>query len=277
MSEITEEISRNINTRLKNPLVFGFFISWITIHAKDILYFVFSDNKQKLELLSNYKASLICDFIYPLLGVFAYILIIPFMTRLYHKHIKGFNELKQLEIDNENDKKKLKELDETNRLNIQSSFEYKQKSMMSELDKWAEDKINMQKIITEEKSKIKFLENEVSKLTNDLSKKEHIILTLEGIQRHYHSIINTAAAQLSFPVSSDVIAFDLKSKNDPKYELYIAHSYLSSTINIYKSLNSKPLSIDDDDWTPILSDEVLRIIEQTQKNILKIIEEGIKK
>ena len=41
--------------------------------------------------------------------------------------------------------KKLKELDETNRLNIQSSFEYKQKSMMSELDKWAEDKINMQK------------------------------------------------------------------------------------------------------------------------------------
>lgn len=105
MSEITEEISGNINTRLKNPLVFGFFISWITIHAKDILYFVFSDNKQKLELLSNYKASLICDFIYPLLGVFAYILIIPFMTRLYHKHIKGFNELKQLEIDNENDKK----------------------------------------------------------------------------------------------------------------------------------------------------------------------------
>ncbi|MBE8733881.1 hypothetical protein [Aeromonas veronii] len=149
--------------------------------------------------------------------------------------------------------------------------------MMSELDKWAEDKINMQKIITEKESKIESLENEVSKLTNNLSKKEHIVLTLEGIQRHYHSIINTAAMQLCYPVSSDVIAFDLKSKNDPKYELYIARSYLSSTINIYRSLNSKPLSIDDRNWTPILSDEALRIIEQTQKHILEIIEEGIKK
>lgn len=83
--------------------------------------------------------------------------------------------------------------------------------------------------------------------------------------------------QLCFPISSDVIAFDLKSNNDPKYELYIACSYLSSTINIYRSLNSKPLSIDDSNWTPILSDEALRIIEQTQKHILKIIKEGIKK
>lgn len=94
---------------------------------------------------------------------------------------------------------------------------------MSELDNWYKEKIKMQKNIKEKESKIESLENEVSQLTNRLSKKEHIILTLEGMQRNYHSIINTAVSQLCSPVSSDVIAFDLKSKNDPKYELYIAH------------------------------------------------------
>ncbi|EJO2021689.1 hypothetical protein RQY88_004426 [Vibrio vulnificus] len=144
MKNIINSIQENAMHRLKNPLIGAFVFSWTIWNSSDLLMFLLSDNSSKMEIIKQSSFNMVDDIWAPSGLTILYLLFIPALNMLHERMVDGFinkhrNIFKQ---------KTLQEhyvtVKETVIAKLDSDEEEIKKIRDRQLDKWSEEKKEMQ-------------------------------------------------------------------------------------------------------------------------------------
>lgn len=90
MKDIVKSLKDNATSRLKNPVIGAFVLSWTVLNINGVLLFLLVDSDTKIEIVKGKSWSTIDDFILPLAVSIAYLLFLPLLNMAYEFINDGF-------------------------------------------------------------------------------------------------------------------------------------------------------------------------------------------
>ncbi|MBW3846202.1 hypothetical protein [Aeromonas hydrophila] len=272
MIEIVSDIQKTIENRIKNPLLIAFFISWVAVHAKEILYFLYSSNEQKLILLHNYKFALLCDFALPAAFTIGYVIILPLINIAYLKKIKGPLDERLLKVDALNKANESRVTRRINRSAVIASNEYVNKVFSLKLERWSNEREDLNKKNLENTDRILTLEKQINDLKDKNNKLASLNSERNSIISHYQNTLASQISSLSYSLNTDFLLKD-KNKGNPKaFCLGVVRQYINSIAGSYLQLNKMPLIVSDENWVEPINGELLKHFERSVEELNKLID-----
>ncbi|MCG9718904.1 hypothetical protein L1D94_20000 [Vibrio alginolyticus] len=140
MKDIVKSLKDNATSRLKNPVIGAFVLSWTVLNINGVLLFLLVDSDTKIEIVKGKSWSTIDDFILPLAVSIAYLLFLPLLNMAYEFINDGFINFYRKQRQNITAKKLAIQKKETVIAEIESDVAYLQKLKDKDIDGWLEQK-----------------------------------------------------------------------------------------------------------------------------------------
>lgn len=128
MKDIVKSLKDNATSRLKNPVIGAFVLSWTVLNINGVLLFLLVDSDTKIEIVKGKSWSTIDDFILPLAVSIAYLLFLPLLNMAYEFINDGFINFYRKQRQNITAKKLAIQKKETVIAEIESDVAYLQKT-----------------------------------------------------------------------------------------------------------------------------------------------------
>ncbi|QIY10423.1 hypothetical protein FOC33_16900 [Plesiomonas shigelloides] len=101
MNEVLKSIKENATSRMKNPIIGAFVLSWIALNINGVAKFILVSSSEKIKIIESKQWILTDDIIFPFLIATVYLLLLPVLNIAYEKMNDGYFNLKRSEIKNE--------------------------------------------------------------------------------------------------------------------------------------------------------------------------------
>ncbi|WP_281545744.1 hypothetical protein [Grimontia sp. SpTr1] len=135
LQELIGSAKEAISSRVSNPFVFGFVISWVLWNVQGVLVFAFSDNAARLAMLQGASFDLQKDLIYPALSTITYLVLMP-GANLLHLMISLYFEKAKDALEHRGAMESLVRAKEKNREIIENDLEILKAERLSEVKGW---------------------------------------------------------------------------------------------------------------------------------------------
>lgn len=135
LQEFIGSAKEAILSRVSNPFVFGFVISWVLWNVQGVLVFAFSDNAARLAMLQGASFDLQKDLIYPALSTITYLVLMP-GANLLHLMISLYFEKAKDALEHRGSMESLVRSKEKNREIIENDLEILKAERLSEVKGW---------------------------------------------------------------------------------------------------------------------------------------------
>ncbi|MFS1873562.1 hypothetical protein FCV66_06860 [Enterovibrio norvegicus] len=135
LQELIGSAKEAISSRVSNPFVFGFVISWVLWNVQGVLVFAFSDNAARLAMLQSASFDLQKDLIYPALSTISYLVLMPGANLLYLMISLYFEKAKDA-LEHRGSMESLVRAKEKNREIIENDLEILKAERLSEVKGW---------------------------------------------------------------------------------------------------------------------------------------------
>ena len=140
MKEIMKSLKDNAISRLKNPIVGAFALSWTILNINGLSLFLLGDTPTKIEIIKHKNWMLTDDFLIPLSIAIIYLIVLPLLNMVYELINDGLINFYRSKKKNDRDKKLAIQKKETVIAEIESDISYLQKLKDKDIDRWLEEK-----------------------------------------------------------------------------------------------------------------------------------------
>ncbi|TNZ95900.1 hypothetical protein CGK38_03280 [Vibrio parahaemolyticus] len=200
MKDIYRSIKENATSRLKNPVIGAFVLSWTVLHLNGVGLFFLVDNDTKIKMIHNKAWELFGDFLIPLGIAVCYLITLPLLNMAYEFMNEGLVNFNRTIQKHSREEKLAKQKKKTVVAEVECDVAYIQKLKDKEIDGWLEqqakrnrefidikeryagivaearkDRSKLLKELKEKKSDFSILLMEKSDLEKDLHKKKLMV------------------------------------------------------------------------------------------------------
>ncbi|MDK2679552.1 hypothetical protein [Vibrio vulnificus] len=203
MNEVLKSLKENATSRLKNPIVGAFVLSWCALNINGLTVFVLSSSEEKIKMASNKVWSLGGDILIPFSIAIVYLLLLPMLNMAYEYINDGVINSYRDKRQNKIDKERFVRQKSTVGVKIEADEEYIRKLKDQDIENWLQEKSIRNKQMIEQKSKY-------SSLLVMLSEKEQQFSQSRTL---YTNEIDTLKSKLiSLNTQLDLVESDTASK-----------------------------------------------------------------
>lgn len=143
MKDLLKSLKDNATSRLNNPIVGAFVLSWMFLNINGVARFILEGNQGKLDIIKNKNWGFTDDLVIPFLVSIGYLVLLPILNAVYSFiHDNCIDKVRD-ENSNKAQKDAFLRRKETVSAKIESTDEYVVKLKDKELDLWAEQKLEL--------------------------------------------------------------------------------------------------------------------------------------
>ncbi|WP_342058585.1 hypothetical protein [Aeromonas sp. OTU364] len=143
MKDLLKSLKDNATSRLNNPIIGAFVLSWMFLNINGVARFILEGNQGKLDIIKNKSWVFTDDLVIPFLVSIGYLVILPILNAVYSFiHDNCIDKVRD-ENSNKAQKDAFLRRKETVSAKIESTDEYVVKLKDKELDLWAEQKLEL--------------------------------------------------------------------------------------------------------------------------------------
>ncbi|MCY9823069.1 hypothetical protein [Aeromonas media] len=143
MKDLLKSLKDNATSRLNNPIVGAFVLSWMFLNINGVARFILEGNQGKLDIIKNKNWVFTDDLVIPFLVSIGYLVLLPILNAVYSFiHDNCIDKVRD-ENSNKAQKDAFLRRKETVSAKIESTDEYVVKLKDKELDLWAEQKLEL--------------------------------------------------------------------------------------------------------------------------------------
>ncbi|WP_342607185.1 hypothetical protein [Vibrio tritonius] len=174
MKDILRSLKENATSRLKNPIVGAFMLTWMILHINGVALFVLGDTDTKVEIVKNKIWIISDDVLIPFIASLGYLIFVPLLTMGYEYINDGVINFKRSSRKYGLEKDLAIKKKQTVIAQVETDVNYIQKLKEKEIDKWIAEKQKINKEFISLKERYASLVNESSenqrKYLKELSK-----------------------------------------------------------------------------------------------------------
>lgn len=85
MNEVIKSIKENATSRMKNPIIGAFVLSWIALNINGVSKFLLVESTEKIKIINSKQWVFVDDILYPFLIAIAYLLLLPILNIAYER------------------------------------------------------------------------------------------------------------------------------------------------------------------------------------------------
>ena len=143
MKDVLKSLKDNATSRLNNPIIGAFVLSWMFFNINGVARFILESNQGKLDIIKNKSWGVTDDLLIPFSVSVGYLVILPILNTLYS--FRHDNCIDQVRDRNSNKAQKdaFIRRKETVCAKIESTDEYVVKLKDKELELWAGQKLEL--------------------------------------------------------------------------------------------------------------------------------------
>lgn len=143
MKDLLKSLKDNATSRLNNPIIGAFVLSWMFLNINGVARFILEGNQGKLDIIKNKNWVFTDDLVIPFLVSIGYLVLLPILNAVYSFiHDNCIDKVRD-ENSNKAQKDAFLRRKETVSAKIESTDEYVVKLKDKELDLWAEQKLEL--------------------------------------------------------------------------------------------------------------------------------------
>jgi len=143
MKDLLKSLKDNATSRLNNPIIGAFVLSWMFLNINGVARFILESNQGKLDIINNKNWGFTDDLVIPFLVSIGYLVLLPILNAVYSFiHDNCIDKVRD-ENSNKAQKDAFLRRKETVSAKIESTDEYVVKLKDKELDLWAEQKLEL--------------------------------------------------------------------------------------------------------------------------------------
>jgi len=143
MKDLLKSLKDNATSRLNNPIIGVFVLSWMFLNINGVARFILEGNQGKLDIIKNKNWDFTDDLVIPFLVSIGYLVLLPILNAVYSFiHDNCIDKVRD-ENSNKAQKDAFLRRKETVSAKIESTDEYVVKLKDKELDLWAEQKLEL--------------------------------------------------------------------------------------------------------------------------------------
>lgn len=164
MKDLLKSLKDNATSRLSNPIVGAFVLSWMLLNINGVARFLLEDNQGKLEIIKLKKWDFTDDLLFPFSISIAYLILLPVLNMVYcFIHDNCIDKIRDENRNNAQKNAFIRRKD-TVGAKVESTDEYVMKIKDRELELWGNQKLELIREIISLKAKY-------SKLLSDFESK----------------------------------------------------------------------------------------------------------
>jgi hypothetical protein len=181
MKDILKSLKENTISRLKNPIVGAFVLSWTVLNVNGVSLFLMVDTATKIKIVERKQWLFFDDFGLPLLSTLLYLFLLPILHMGYDYINYGVINYWRENKKNKTDKKLFIERKETVKAKIEADESYIRKLKEKEIEGWLEEqsKRNSEFIALKERYSQRVVENSVDTKKSLIEQTKHRKLMYE--------------------------------------------------------------------------------------------------
>lgn len=213
MKDLLKSLKDNATSRLNNPIIGAFVLSWMFLNINGVARFILESNQGKLDIIKSKTWGFTDDLLIPFSVSVGYLVILPILNTLYsfiHDNCIG-------QVRDRNSNKAQKDAfirrKETVCAKIESTDEYVVKLKDKELELWAEQKLELireiinlkgkySKLLSDFELKSKEFRAENNKLSLSIAQLEHLNKRLSAQDSEQKDYIGRFANNLDKALNS---------------------------------------------------------------------------
>lgn len=187
MKDFLSALNSALTSRINNPVIGAFLLSWMFFNATDILIFILSSTPEKIAILSGNSTSLPVPsetpkwdyFIAPVILALGYIFLIPYIQHHLDKLKFKFIDKKRIESHNERELERYKAMAKVSKERVKTSDELNRAISIKDLENWEKqrsdfktDTENLRNQISNLNEQVKTIQGEKETLLDEVKYKE---------------------------------------------------------------------------------------------------------
>ncbi len=185
MKDIIQSVKDNLTSRMKNPLIGAFVLSWTIIHIKGVIVFIISDSTKRLAIINGKEFQLISDIALPLLISLLYLFLMPFISKWYESfYTENITKPRLQEKYKTSTELAITRRDAVS-AEVESDVEYIKKTKDKDIENWLIEKTELTSI-NEELNET--LNNAKDDLKNTIKRLDQTLLKKEELKRQISSL-----------------------------------------------------------------------------------------
>ena len=153
MKDVFKSLKENATSRLKNPVVGAFALSWCALNINGLTIFMLSGTSDKINIVSNKVWSLNEDVLFPLFIAILYLLLLPLLNLAYELINDGVINSFRHRRQNNADKERFLQQKSTVGAKIEADEEFIRKLKDQEVENWLQEKAIRSKQMIDQKAK----------------------------------------------------------------------------------------------------------------------------
>ncbi|MBU2932215.1 hypothetical protein [Vibrio cyclitrophicus] len=153
MKDVFKSLKDNATSRLKNPVVGAFVLSWCALNINGLTIFMLSGTSDKIHIVSNKVWSLNEDILLPLFIATLYLVLLPLLNLVYELINDGVINSFRHRRQNAADKERFLQQKSTVGAKIEADEEFIRKLKDKEVENWLQEKALRSKQMIEQKAK----------------------------------------------------------------------------------------------------------------------------
>ncbi|MEZ9831902.1 hypothetical protein AB4270_21840 [Vibrio cyclitrophicus] len=175
MKQILSSLQDVTLSRIRNPILGAFFLSWIALNIKGVAIFLLNSVPEKITQIKNWQANSIDDLLIPLLLSLVYLLVLPLLQIAYQYIDEGFFQSKKFKIKHQSLRSYYKGMREVNEYKAESDEQRIAKLKEENLLTWPDEKkrisaiaLNNKEDFSKKVSELREIEIRVEPALNEL-------------------------------------------------------------------------------------------------------------
>ncbi|WP_439844259.1 hypothetical protein [Aeromonas dhakensis] len=213
MKDLLKSLKDNATSRLNNPIIGAFVLSWMFLNINGVARFILESNQGKLDIIKNKRWGVTDDLLIPFLVSVGYLVILPVLNTIYSFiHDNCIDKIRD-ENSNKAQKDAFVRRKETVCAKIESTDEYVVKLKEKELELWAGQKLELiseiinlkgkyAKLLSDFELKSKEFRADNNKLSLSVAQLEHTNQRLSAQDSEQRDYIGRVVANLDKALNS---------------------------------------------------------------------------
>ena len=255
MKTLINSLQENTISRLNNPLIGAFVFSWTIWNISDVLVFLLSGTTEKITIIQKSSFELQNDLIAPLGVTLLYLVVVPIFNMFYERIVDGVinkyrNAFKQKTLQGH-----YYTVKRTTIAKLDSDEDENRKLRDRQLDKWAEEKIQMSATVinfrAEHAERMAKIDNEVSSYRDEIQRLTHEVYNLhteseafkQELKRSVRDVGTNIELLFNVETVSDSVFSIVQAINDSNNK---AKKTLNLPIDTFQFHSEPPMDFDDD-------------------------------
>lgn len=200
MNEVIKSIKENATSRMKNPIIGAFVLSWIALNINGVSKFLLVDSTEKIKIINSKQWVFVDDILYPFLIAITYLLLLPILNIAYERMNDGYFNLKRSKIKNTTAQKIAEMRKKTVSHEVEADVGYIRTLKEKQVEKWVESqsirnreiialKEKHAKIITDNDERVRVLQNANNASMTEIKSQKENIKQLRAEQASHRSVV----------------------------------------------------------------------------------------